>query len=444
MNAPSYRRLAESVAARIRAGQLPPGTRLPTHRAFARRHGVALATATRVYAELASLGLVVGEPGRGTFVRDLPVPSGAGVARIPRSVLAADLSFNQPLASEQVDLLRRSLRDLSTSGNLESLLYQQPPGGRRHERAVVADHLARRGIVAEPERVVLVGGAQQGLDVVFGAVTAPGDVVAADALTYPGLRMLAREHSLELAPIPADGAGPDLAAFERLCRTRTVRAIYTIPTMHNPLGWVLDAADRERLASIARAHDCAIVEDGTYAFLAADAPPPITSLAPERSYYVSGLSKSVATGLRFGYVVTPPDGTDRVVECLRASSWGMPGIMTTLATEWIRDGVVDRLETERRVDAVARQAIARASFADLDMLAHPSSYFVWIRLDPELRMGRVANTLAENGILVSTADAFATTRYVPHAIRVALGTPDIGALGAVLDSVADTIVTLPT
>jgi DNA-binding transcriptional MocR family regulator len=68
------------------------------------------------------------------------------------------------------------------------------------------------------------------------ALFQPGDVVAVDALTYPGFIVLARTLGLELAPLPLTETGPDLDALEQLCRRRRVRAIYSIPTLHNPLG----------------------------------------------------------------------------------------------------------------------------------------------------------------------------------------------------------------
>src|SRR6185437_12727446 len=70
-----YKDVVDALATDIRAGKIPPGTRLPTHRELAAREGLALVTATRVYAELADMGLVSGEAGRGTFVRESSLAS---------------------------------------------------------------------------------------------------------------------------------------------------------------------------------------------------------------------------------------------------------------------------------------------------------------------------------------------------------------------------------
>src|SRR5690349_16551659 len=104
-----YDAIVDRLTAEIRDGSLAPGTRLPTHRDLARQHGIALATATRVYAQLARAGLVVGEPGRGTFVRDQGGYGGLDGRRIPPASRVADLSFNQPLAADQAEQLREAL-----------------------------------------------------------------------------------------------------------------------------------------------------------------------------------------------------------------------------------------------------------------------------------------------------------------------------------------------
>lgn len=437
MRPPSYKGIVDEFASAIHAGALPAGTRLPPHRDLARDRRVALATATRVYAELAGMGLVRGEPGRGTFVRDRSGYDGLEPSRALPAARVADLSFNQPLEPEQTAALRHTLRALAgaSEDEIEALLCQHPPGGRRRDRAIVATYLLARGIDTAPGNVLLTSGTQQALDTVLSALTRPGDVLAVDALSYPGIKLLAAEQGLELAPVPVTPAGPDLDELERLCRQRPVRAIYTMPTLHNPLGWVLDRAARERLVDLARTHDYPIVEDGTYAFLDAAPPPSLRTLAPERTCYVAGLSKNAATGLRFGFAVVPESRVAAVTRSLRAAAWGAPGLVAAVATGWLADGTLIRWEKRRREDARRRQDIAREALAGMAVTAHPTSYFLWLGLQPHQPPDQVAAALANEGILVSTADAFATGSYHPHALRLALGTVPLPRLAPVLSQV---------
>jgi DNA-binding transcriptional MocR family regulator len=430
-----YKDVVDALAADIRAGNIAPGTRLPTHRELATREGLALVTATKVYAELAAMGLVSGEAGRGTFVRESSLPSRDDMDKRAFAEDVVDLNFNYPSVPGQADMLRNALRGLASAGDLDALLRYQSHGGRTHERASVALHLEERGLSVPADQVLIVSGAQHGLAVAALAMLKPGDVVAVDALTYPGFKVLAQTLRLELAPVPAASDGPDLDALTQLCATRRVRAVYTMPTMHNPLGWVSSRDARHRLVAIAREYEVLIIEDAAYAYLVKDPPPPLAALAPESTMYVSGLSKNVATGLRFGFVVVPRQFVEAFERAIRATTWNTPALMTAIVTGWLNDGTVARLEAEKRVDARRRQAVARDVLDGLDIVGHPSSYFLWLPLPGDARADQVAAALMRETVSVSTAEPFATTKNPPHAIRLALGSVDLDVLPESLGTV---------
>jgi len=430
-----YKAVVDALATDIRAGTIPPGTRLPTHRDLAAREGLALVTATRVYAELAAMGLVSGETGRGTFVRDTSLSPRHGIDQRAFADDVVDLNFNYPSLPGQADLLRNALRTLASSGDVEALLRYQPHGGRLHERASVALHLEQRGLSVPADRVLIVNGAQHGLAVAALAMLQPGDAVAVDALTYPGFKVLAQAHGLELVPLPEAAGGPDLDALAQLCGARRIRAIYTMPTLHNPLGRVTPLQSRHRLVAIAREHGLLIIEDAAYAFLVKQPPTPLAALAPESTIYVSGLSKNVATGLRFGFVVTPTEFIEPLERVIRATTWNAPALMTAIATGWLNDGTVAQLESQKRADARRRQSVARRVLAGLELLGHPSSYFLWLPLPGEARADQVAVALMRENVSVSTAEPFATTKNPPRAIRLALGSVSMDVLAESLATV---------
>lgn len=416
-----YKQLVDQLASEIREGRLAPGTRLPTHRQLASREGLALVTATRVYAELQAMGLVSGETGRGTFVRETALPPGLGIDQHATAIGMLDLNFNAPALPGQAELLRSALRQLAVSGDLEALLRYQPHGGRAHERAAIALYLENRRLTVPAEQVLIVDGAQHGLASTAMALLQPGDVVAVDALSYPGFKVLAQQLRLELIAIPAAGSGPDLDALELLCQRRKVRAVYAMPTLHNPLGWVMSINRRHAFAALIRRHGLLLIEDAAYAFLAPDAPPPMAALLPESTVYVSGFSKNVATGLRVGFVAAPAAWISRIERAIRATTWNTPGVMTAMVVSWLRDGTVARLEAQKREDARMRQKQVTQVFKGLPCMRHPSSYFVWLPMPEDLRADQVAMALQTAGISVSTAEPFATGVQVPQALRLALG-----------------------
>ena len=434
-----YKAVVDRYAQAIRSGQLPAGSRLPTHRTLAAGERISLATATRVYRELEEMGLVSGETGRGTFVRDLSLPPGHGVDQQVVAADVVDLNFNYPSLPEQDDALREALRQLAMAGDIDSHLRYQPHAGRLAERDIIARHLTCQHFAPDAENVLIVNGAQHGLAVTVMGLLRPGDVVAVDALTYSGFKALAALYHLELAAIPCRPEGPDLQALHTLCQQRRVRAVYTMPTLHNPLGWVLNTGQRQALADLARQHDLLIIEDAAYARLVSHPPPPVVSYAPERTVYVTGFSKNIATGLRVGVVISPPRYRPEIERAIRATTWNTPTLISSLICAWIEDGTVARFETQKRQDARQRQQVAREVLCGLPVVSHPDSYFVWLPLGEESRADRLANALMERRISVSTAEPFCVSATIPQALRIALGSVPFDSLRPALLSVRDAV-----
>ena len=434
-----YKAVVDRYAQAIRSGQLPAGSRLPTHRTLAAGERISLATATRVYRELEEMGLVSGETGRGTFVRDLSLPPGHGVDQQVVAADVVDLNFNYPSLPAQGDALREALRQLAMAGDIDSHLRYQPHAGRLAERDIIARHLTCQHFAPDAENVLIVNGAQHGLAVTVMGLLRPGDVVAVDALTYSGFKVLAALYHLELAAIPCRPEGPDLRALQTLCQQRRVRAVYTMPTLHNPLGWVLNTGQRQALADLARQHDLLIIEDAAYARLVSHPPPPVVSYAPERTVYVTGFSKNIATGLRVGMVISPPRYRPEIERAIRATTWNTPTLISSLICAWIEDGTVARFETQKRQDARQRQQVAREVLCGLPVVSHPDSYFVWLPLGEESRADRLANALMERRISVSTAEPFCVSATIPQALRIALGSVPFDSLRPALLSVRDAV-----
>ncbi|WP_373856981.1 PLP-dependent aminotransferase family protein [Klebsiella pneumoniae] len=434
-----YKAVVDRYAQAIRSGQLPAGSRLPTHRTLAAGERISLATATRVYRELEEMGLVSGETGRGTFVRDLSLPPGHGVDQQVVAADVVDLNFNYPSLPDQGDALREALRQLAMAGDIDSHLRYQPHAGRLAERDIIARHLTCQHFAPDAENVLIVNGAQHGLAVTVMGLLRPGDVVAVDALTYSGFKVLAALYHLELAAIPCRPEGPDLQALQTLCQQRRVRAVYTMPTLHNPLGWVLNTGQRQALADLARQHDLLIIEDAAYARLVSRPPPPVVSYAPERTVYVTGFSKNIATGLRVGGVISPPRYRPEIERAIRATTWNTPTLISSLICAWIEDGTVARFETQKRQDARQRQQVAREVLCGLPVVSHPDSYFVWLPLGEESRADRLANALMERRISVSTAEPFCVSTTIPQALRIALGSVPFDSLRPALLSVRDAV-----
>ena len=220
----SAKDIAAILEAEIREGRLLPGARLPTHRDLAFRHGLALNTASSAMRLLEMRGLVVGEVGRGSFVR---APGHADTAsfRIEEGAPGLiDLSRNVMSLPGLADRFERAAR-LVLRRERAALADYQPHAGRAADRAAGAAWLSRRGLPDDPSRVVICAGAQHAVTVALMATTRPGDAIAVEALSWPGIAASAAALGLEVLPVPMDEDGLRPRALLRLAVRRRIAAL---------------------------------------------------------------------------------------------------------------------------------------------------------------------------------------------------------------------------
>ncbi len=424
---PRYLAIVSAIAEDIERGNLKAGDQMPTHRDLAGLLGVTTGTITRAYTEAAKRGLLVGETGRGTFVRpSLLDHSFTGPLSNDEDELI-DLSFNIPPLSVGDPLgqaLTNTLTSLATRPGLSAMMTYQPAIGLERHREAGAAWAARSGLRVGAEQVIICSGALHGMMVVFSTLTKPGDSVFTESLTYPGMKNLAHLLHLRLKGLPTDDEGIIPEAFDEACRHDSARILYTIPTIQNPLGTVMPQARRREIADIAVTHNVAIVEDDVHSFMLSNPPPPLSSFAAENSYYILSLSKSVAPGMRIAYLVTPERMVEPLTTSLRATVWMAAPLMAEIAAEWIRDGTADRLMDQKCAEATARQLMAKEILAGFEFDAHPFSFHLWLHLPEPWRSNEFAAQLRRRGVLVTPAEAFVPGREEPpHAVRVCIGAP---------------------
>jgi DNA-binding transcriptional MocR family regulator len=147
-------------------------------------------------------------------------------------------------------------------------------------------------------------------------------------------------------------------------------------------------------------------------------------LAPERSFYITSTSKSMAPGLRIGYVHVPEEAHDRVAAALRATIYMATPLMAALATRWIEDGTADRLVEQKRAEIVARQKLTREMLAGSRLSGHPAAPHVLLWLPEGWRAEAFEAAARRDGVGVTAATAFWLGRSnPPNAVRLCLGTP---------------------
>ncbi|WP_374449499.1 PLP-dependent aminotransferase family protein [Stella sp.] len=422
---PKYRAIADALAEDIRRGAMRPGTRLPTHRDLAWRLGLTVGTVTRAYAEAERRGLIAGEVGRGTYVRgaapaDVAISySAADVATQPALI---DLSLNFPVIPGHEADLAAALRHLAGRGDLAALLPYHPHAGRAADRAAGAAWIGRSGLPVRLEEVAVTAGGQHGIVACLAAVAASGDTVLVENLTYPGVKAAAALLGLKLVGVAIDEQGLVPDALAAALRATGAKAVYCMPTLHNPTAVVMPAARRQAVAEVAARHQVPIIEDDCYGFLVPDAPPAIAALGIAEGLFLTSLSKSIAAGQRIGYVTARPGRLERVTQAIRATSWMASPIAAAIATGWIGDGTAERMVRERRAEAAARQAMVEAALPGARAPGGAVSYHAWLRLPDGWRADEFVAEARRRGVAVTPPTAFAVSRQAaPDAVRICYG-----------------------
>jgi DNA-binding transcriptional MocR family regulator len=421
---PRYRAIADALALDVHDGRLAAGTRLPTHRDLAWKLHVTIGTVSRAYAEAERRGLIIGEVGRGTYVRTV---AGAA-AMMPGENLATtadpnfiDLTINRPGTAEETAAMAEALQRLAADPDLGALLDYQTPAGRLEVRAAGAALLESCGLATAPDQVVATAGGQHAMACIIGALIQPGDTLAVEALTYPGLRVLASLLHVRLLPLSIDEQGLVPEALEAACRTAPVRALYTMPTLHNPTAVTMPEIRRQALAEVACRYDVALIEDDVYGFLLDTRLPPLAYYAPERSFYITSASKSLMPALRVGYVHTPKAMVEPLAAAVRATVYSAPPLMARIAARWIADGTASRLAEEKRTEMRRRNRAARRILTGVEFTGDPAAPHLWLMLPEPWRADDFVAAARRRGVGIIPAAAFAVIRQPPEAVRVCLG-----------------------
>ena len=429
-------RFAERIAQRL----LAPGARLPSVRDCAQRHGVSPSTVVGAYDLLQARGLVQARPQRGFFVRDgeparhdaghparatppsaarAPLPAPVDATALIRSMFQAQGGLPAPgmgtLPEAWLDatLLQRALRRVCTLP--ASWLRYGEPAGDATLRAALARRLADLGVPATPAQVVTTVGATHALDLVSRTLLRPGDAVLVDepgwAVEYARLTRL----GVRLLPVPRGAGGPDLAVMAALLRAHRPRLYVTVSVLHNPTGNSLTPAAAHQVLRLAELHDLTILEDDSYAWLAA---PHATRLAQldglRRTVYVSGFSKILTPQWRVGFVAAAPALAERLIDTKLLSTLTTPGPL--------EQGLLRR-HAERVVallDAARTRTVRLAREAGCHFVTPPAGLFGWVDVGTDTEA--LSQVLLDDGWLTAPGTLFHATPRPTSLMRVNFAT----------------------
>ncbi len=419
---PRYLAIVDAIAQDIRAGRLTPGTRLPPHRDLAWRLKVTVGTVARAYAEAERQGLVSGEVGRGTFIKDPgnePTLGDFLSAHAVGSGNLLDMAVNRPTGDCNAAEVAAALQEVVARSDFATILTYHLEQPSQRLRAAGAAWLQRYGVEVPAERIVITTSGQQAIIAALAAVTRPGDGVLVEEFTYPGVKSAATLLGRHLVPVRCDDSGLCPDALEHALTERHGRVIYAIPTVSNPSTVTWPEERRRVIADIARRHDALIIEDGIYDFLAPTALPPLTRFAPDRVIHITSLAKSIAPGLRIGYVGAPEGFVGRIAGGVAATTLMVPAVMAETAALMIESGAGAGCAERQFAEASERCRIATTILSEGRCLS-PASFNSWLPLPPPWSAEDFVAEARKNGVCVTPGGSFAIGKPRFEAVRVSL------------------------
>jgi len=445
---PMYRRIADQIRAQIEAGELAAGARLPPIRSLAADLGVHRDTVALAYEALAGEGRVDSLVGRGTFVSRPAEAGPAGPAPLvlapqverlmgidnarPRFGAAGDVVSLHSLIPDPalypVEDFRRAFNRALAEGGADLFLYGAAQG-HMGLREVLARRFVAAGMAVTPAEIALCHGASQGIGLAIRLFAGPGDSVAVEVPTYHNVLVTLASLGVHAVGIPADpSSGPDLEALARALARSEVKAFYTIPTFHNPMGTTTDLSQRRDLLGVAARFAKPVIEDAFEMDLrfAGRTVAPLAALDEQGLVvHLFSFSKSLFPGARVGSITARGRAIDGLVALKHATDLSDSMPLQAAMAEFVSNGAYDRhLGRIRRAlrarHAVLDEALERSLPAGCRWTRPEGGYQVWVELPAEIDSRDLLADAARAGVLFSPGSQFLPDGGASSCLRLTL------------------------
>lgn len=324
-----------------------------------------------------------------------------------------DLKSCYPRVEEQEDWVRQHLLAILEEKRNDFAMPRVPQG-------TVADLEALRpSLILENTAadMALTASGQSALTVALLTLCSSKVQVAVEEWTFPHALALLRQIGVKTTILAMDEQGLIPEAFEAACKAG-IQVLYTMPTLHNPLGITMPLERRKEIISIAERYGIFIVEDEAYASLDSSGLPALQSFLPNQTVRMASLSKIFSLSLRLGAVIYPPALSEHIVPAMRMTGSMANPIMTATAARMAQAGIMEVLIQSKKQEGMERQRCAKAIFKE-GYKAHPSSWYGM--LEVPVSGLKFAERARNAGIILSSGSEYRADGEDRLSLRVSLG-----------------------
>jgi GntR family transcriptional regulator/MocR family aminotransferase len=428
--------LQEKLRTAIRTGALRPGERLPSSRSLADQLGISRGLVVDTYAQLYAEGYLVSEVGSGTRVAErAEATASTRTVETTQPATRFDVDFEYGIP----DLASAPVRDwvwaLGDAARLApaTLMGDEPDRGDQRLREVLAAYHRRvRAGASDAERTIVTTGFRHALTLVFATLAEHG--VQSVGLESPGPRdhdRIAERFGLQAVPVPVDEDGVDVAAL----RASGARAVVLTPAHQCPTGVALSPVRRQELMAWAEHVDGFVIEDEYDSEFRYDRQPvgSLQGLAPERVIALGSASKTLAPGIRIGWIFTPPAILDGLVETKALTSRGAPALDQLALARLMESGRYDRhLRRMRTTYQVRRDALIAAvdeHLSALQLIGLAAGCHAVLRLPDGVSEAAVVAAAEERSVAVRGLGDYRMGDVGPSAPGLVLGFGNVNESG---------------
>lgn len=440
---PLYLQIRNQIRQLILSGCLQPGYRLPPERKLASALGVNRSTVINAYRELEADGLIESHVGRGTTVKyilngegreetDLAVQPpvwknfySRQAARMFNPLIGniLDLVNKEDIISLAVGIPCHEFHPVKEFNSIISELVSEkggclfdcgPTAGHYALREYLADFMKNRGVETEPEKIIILSGSQQGLDLVAKVFLEPGDVVVVEEPSYMGALQVFGAAGARIFSVPLDGEGMRVDILEQVLSRYQPKLIYTLPTFQNPSGVTMSASRRGQLLKLAYHFHVPLLEDDPYGELYYEGGrvPALKSLdTHDYVIYLSTFSKMLFPGLRLGWVVAPLAIINQLIMAKQLDDLHSNTMSQWAVNEFCRRGLLEGHLRKVRSEYAARRDVMLNSLKEL---APPGfrwnrpagGYHIWCALPEGVNAGALLAQATSKKVAFVPGDAF--------------------------------------